>query len=109
LAIVILFLSTGIHEVTSHTPESCPNLAKQAQEAFAVLKPTGHADGDHCNACFFSQLLNQCIFPVSDKPFLPEFLRSRARPSAEAALSRALGSRTNRGPPGLQHFPDFSS
>jgi hypothetical protein len=96
LAGLILFLSTGIHDVTSHTaPASAPAIQ---QKEFSVHFPA-QAKRDHCSACFVCRLLNQCLFPVSEMPLATKSLHVRAYHEIQAVHFLVLRSEVNRGPP----------
>jgi len=97
LAFLILFLSTGIHDLASHSPVARP--ASAAPEASFSAGNAGIPAREQCDACFCAQLLNQCLVPVLEIPYLTESPGLRVVLSPEAAALVLLGSEENRGPP----------
>jgi len=84
LAFLLLFLSTGIHDLASHTPAARTVLVAPAI-SFAA-GDAGVPSRDHCGACLCTQLLNHCLFPVLEIPYLTE---SPSRPGSAAAPAAA--------------------
>jgi len=96
LTFLIFFLSTGIHDLT-HTPAIAQHLANPLEVRSGTS--TGQPDGVQCNACFFNQILNQCLFPVFEQPFVAESFTSRSILPPGVVESLALGNTDSRGPP----------
>jgi len=98
LAALILFPSTGIHDWHSHISFShlqwVPN--QQRLSSNSELDSSG---SDHCNACYFNQLLGHCLFPASPRPILKESFQ--VRPQLHRKLIPLLKPtpEINRGPP----------
>lgn len=96
LSVLILFLSTGIHDLTSHTP--APLMNELSQDGWSG-RPADDPGRDHCNACFCAQLLGQCLFPVNETPLLKEFLNLRLLLSPDTSAFIPLRHEATRGPP----------
>ena len=103
LAMLILFLSTGIDDLENHIPFR-GSLQALGQQFLSPLSAPNSPEPDHCNACFFNQLLSQCLFPIFLKPALSEAFHSRARLFPKATTFLVLGPAVNRGPPQASAF-----
>jgi hypothetical protein len=96
LSVLILFLSTGIHHLTSHTAAEFH--MKAGQIAYSTA-PKDHPGADHCNVCFASQLLGQCLIPVLENPFVAESCSVQMPFCPESKGFLGPGCAGNRGPP----------
>ena len=92
-------LSTGIDELENH----CPAIRVfQANAGFVIAARGPDNQGrDHCNACFFNQLLNQCLFPILGEPAISESSHKQICLFTRPTLFPELGHEVNRGPPAL--------
>jgi len=99
LVLQILFLSAGIHDLTCHTPNQPQSQA--TRQEFASPASVNNPETHRCNACFFNQLLNQCLLPVFEGPFLTESFSLRTPACSENIAFVAPGNIGNRGPPSL--------
>jgi hypothetical protein len=103
LAALILFPSTGIHDWHSHISLSRSQQAPE-QERFSTNSELDNPGSDHCNACYFNQLLRHCMFPVSPRPALTESFRPRPRLHRELIAFLNPTPEFNRGPPATAAF-----
>jgi hypothetical protein len=98
LAALILFSSSGIHNLQHNHFLPWTNLPASQDHitAKSTLKNPGTA---HCTACFFNRLLNQCVFPASEKLVLTEFFCEKIDLFQETFSTPILGNAETRGPP----------
>jgi hypothetical protein len=99
LAALILFLATGIHDLMDHFPQ-LPFAASGTAAAIHLAAGSGiDPASDHCNACFFIQLLNQCLFPVPAEAAVTESYQICESVFPKPTPILALGREVSRGPP----------
>jgi hypothetical protein len=98
LSLQILFLSTGIHDSESHSPQSHSGRMQAGADitknlSLSTLSP------DSCNACFANRILRQCLFPAAVKPTIVEYFRPCIPFIRKMAAFPAPSPEINRGPP----------
>jgi hypothetical protein len=98
LTALILFLSTGIHQLEGHLPVLAP-VGIGGHISIGPILVTEMPGNDHCNACLFSQLLGQCIFPVLENPVAAQSRQERVLLFKQTTSSPVLGRQVDRGPP----------
>ncbi len=98
LVFQILFISTGFHDLTCHSAAP-PATTPASQREFSSPKLLDNPETDHCNACFFNKLLNQCVFPAFEGPFIAESFIRRTPLCPGSIVFIAPGKTGNRGPP----------
>jgi hypothetical protein len=97
LIFLIVLPLTDIDHLIKHFPAIHTS---QANTESVNSKPDfANPAQDQCNACFFTQLLNQCLFPVLGEPEIAEATREQAWLFQKPELFTALGHEVNRGPP----------
>jgi hypothetical protein len=97
LIFLIFLLSTDIDHLIKHFPVIHTSQANT--ESVSSKQDVVNPAQDQCNACFFNQLLNQCLFPVLGEPEIAEAAREQACLFQKPELFTALGHQVNRGPP----------
>jgi hypothetical protein len=97
-AMLILSLSSGIHDLESHV--SIPGAAPSPYSESVSLKPKlNDSAGDHCNACFLNLLLSQALFPILSEPVIADSFEVRVRLFPGTSPIPDLDREVNRGPP----------
>jgi hypothetical protein len=98
LATLIMLLSAGIHQWTCHIPTSGLTQPRHA-EGISPRSEWLNPGTDHCNACFFNQLLRQCLFTAFVKPAPAGFFRIRPRLHRTQTVFLNPSPKVNRSPP----------
>jgi hypothetical protein len=98
LAMLMLTSASGVHTAICHAPHLVQ--VQNLNEGFscAGLEACNPETG-HCNACYFNQILNQCVFPILGTILVSESFLFNEALFPKAAFSRALEHSSNRGPP----------
>ena len=96
LAVLLLPSAGGIHIAICHVPHQ----VQKINDSSAYTMPeTCDPETGHCNACFLSHILTQCMIPAIGTAVVSEsFLFNKAH-SSKAAICRSLEHAVNRGPP----------
>ena len=101
LAALFLFSATGFHHWASHVPYS--GVADPAKPTNGISLATRDAvnnpEEEHCNACFLSRLLNQCLFPFIGRTLVLEYSILYEQLSSSFMSGPAFSREVNRAPP----------
>jgi hypothetical protein len=101
-AALMLLSTSGIHSGTCNVPNQ---IRKTNVSCTLVAPEVCNPETEHCNACFFTQILNQCVFPVIGTMLVSESFRFHETLFSKAALCRTLAHAINRGPPAAIVLP----
>jgi hypothetical protein len=95
-ASLILFSTSGIHSDACHLSTNTP---AQQNHFYIGIPAIGSSEPEHCNSCFFAQILNQSLVPDIGTVIVSESFILNEPLFIEAALCTPLNHAVNRGPP----------
>jgi hypothetical protein len=102
LAVLMLSAASGIHSGICHVSP----LTQETNDSCAFAKPeTCDQQTSGCNACYFNQILTQCVFSIIGTIHISESVLFHEAPFPKAALGRVLELVVNRSPPAAIVLP----
>jgi hypothetical protein len=98
LAVLLLPSASGIHTALCHVPHHI-QIQKINGSSVNTMPETCDPETGPCNACFFTQILTQCMISAIGTIVVPESILFNKVYSQKAVIGRALEHAVNRGPP----------